>query len=375
MFSKILFQIKPKELFLGLFLLTAFVSNPYQLDNFYAIGWLYLSLIVFTSISFGLIEPIKVFQSALFMIIPIVYALCFRVDFDQLGIYLILFYATIAEFKTEIINIKSSIVKIVMNSIFVVWTCFLILSLVYLFMIGYNHINTYKCIVYFAHRNVFLEYGVILTYLFTQWNSFNLKQKLIIRIVYFIIVLIFQAKAAILSSLFLLVINHSILRLPLIIFFLALISYNIPNIYKHTYQKRDYFRQLETKHLVCKNLDIIYNFFYSGSATDRINTYDWTIQHLNILGHGIGSWKYHSMGNIRVEDGPNVLHRRPHNEFLLILYEYGILLGMLLCLQVLQLLRRNSILFILPIVFFSFPFERSEFVALIFLSGLFKCND
>lgn len=374
MISKITYDIKkPKELFFGLFLLTSFISTPYQLDNFYAIGWFYLSLIVFLSVSIGLIKSVEIYQLLLFLFIPLIYALSFKVDLDQLGIYLILFYSMICDFKYK--NTDRTELIIIMNIIFSIWSVFLILSLINLFKLGYNHLNTYKSIVYFSNRNIFLEYGVLLTYLFTQWNSFSLKQKLIIRFIYSFIVFIFQAKAALLASILLMFLNHPNIRRPLFVCLIILISYNIPNIYKYTNHRWDYFKELEKKNVVSKNLDIIYNLRYSGSASDRINTYDWTLQNLNFLGHGIGSWKYDAMGKIQVADGLGTLHRRPHNEFLLILYEFGILLGSLYGLQILIFFRRNKLLFILPIVFLSFPFERSEFVSLMFFSSLFKQDD
>jgi hypothetical protein len=364
---------KPKEYVFGFFLLTTFISTTHQLDNFYALGWFFLSLVVFVSTYTGLIRPTEKIKSIVLIGIPLIYAVCFKFDLDQLGIYLILFYWMTCELESE--KPISPIIRVFINITFTFWACFLILSLLNLIKLGYTHLNTYKCVIYFAHRNLFLEYGVLFTYIFSQSNSFNQNQKLLIQFLYLVVVIVFQAKAAIFSAILLLVLNHTYLRVPLFVCGLTFFSYNIPSLYKYAFNKWDYFNELQTKNIVSKNLDLVYVFRYSGSATDRINTYDWTIQNLNFFGHGIGSWKHQSMGKIEVKEGLNILHRRPHNEFLLILYEYGIITGVLIIFFLLIRLKRNNLLFLLPIILFSFPFERPDFLSLLFFSVIIIPND
>lgn len=368
MFSVPFFDKKPKEYILGFFLWTTFISTTNQLDNFYALGWFFLSLVVFVSTYSDLIRPTGKIKPIVVIGIPLIYALCFKFDLDQIGIYLILFYWM----TCEVVSTKpiSPIIRGLINITFAIWFCFLMLSLLNLFKLGYTHLNTYKCVIYFPHRNLFLEYGILFTYIFSQCNSFNLNQKFLIQFLYLLVLIIFQAKAAILSAVLLLVLNYTYFRIPLLVCGLILFSYNIPSLYKYVFHKWDYFNELSTKNIVRKNLDLVYVFGYSGSAMDRINTYDWTIQNLNLFGHGIGSWKHQSMGKIEVKEGPNILHRRSHNEFLLILYEYGIIMGVLIICLLFIKLKRNNLLFLLPIILLSFPFERSDFVSLLFFSNL-----
>jgi hypothetical protein len=373
MFSTPFFDGKPREYIFGFFLLTTFISTTNQLDNFYASGWFFLSLVVFVSTHSVLIRPTEKIKSIVVIVIPLIYAVCFKFDLDQLGIYLLLFYWMTCEVVSE--KSVSPKIRALINITFAIWSSFLILSLLNLINLGYTHLNTYKCVIYFPHRNLLLEYGILFTYIFTQGNSFNPNQKLLIQFLYLVVLIIFQAKAAILSAVLLLVLNHTYFRIPVIVCGLTLFGYNIPSLYKYAFHKWDYFNELHTKNIVRKNLDLVYVFRYSGSAVDRINTYDWTIQNLNFFGHGIGSWKHQSMGKIEVKEGPNILHRRTHNEFLLILYEYGIITGVLILVFLFIKLKRNNLLFLLPIIIFSFPFERPDFISLLFFSNLLLPND
>ena len=215
MFSLPSIHEKTKDFIFGFFLLTTFISTTHQLDNFYAIGWFFLSLIVLISTQSGLIRPMGKIKSLVLIGIPLIYALCFKFDLDQLGMYFILFYWMTCEVKSE--KPISPIIRALINITFTIWACFLMLSLINLFKLGYTHLNTYKCVIYFAHRNLFLEYGILFTYIFSQCNSFSLNQKLLIQFLYLVVVIIFQAKAAIFSAILLLVLNHTYLCVSLIV--------------------------------------------------------------------------------------------------------------------------------------------------------------
>ena len=373
-FKSKLDTIKAKDLFFGFFFFTVFIFTSGQIDNFFALGWLYLSILLFIFDFFISSRTVINYRNYWLWFLLFIHCLTHPIEFDLLGNYIVIFYFLSIHESYFDDPVNKKILKITINMIYGVWAFIIILSTINLFYLGYSHLNTYSAILYFPHRNLALEYGVLFTYVFIKVNNFTLQKSLLIYILYLIIVLLFQAKAALLSVILLLITKYKKMRpvfLSLIII-LCFINYNNFNTYLT--DKWTYFKELEKEKPIKKNLDIIYNVCYSGSASDRINTWHWTINNFNILGHGIGTWKINSMGMIKLNEGKTIVHRRPHNDFLWVIYELG-WIGYIIIILFTIKLYRYGLMFFLPNLLFSFPFERAEFLSLLIFIAIIPIHE
>ena len=92
------------------------------------------------------------------------------------------------------------------------------------------------------------------------------------------------------------------------------------------------------------------------------------------MGHGIGTWKINSMGMIKLNEGKTIVHRRPHNDFLWVIYELG-WIGYIIIILFTIKLYRYGLMFFLPNLLFSFPFERAEFLSLLIFIAIIPIHE
>ncbi len=126
------------------------------------------------------------------------------------------------------------------------------------------------------------------------------------------------------------------------------------------------YSKLDTKKTFEKQTNKIVNFNY-GSTKDRIQLWEKTFNLLNnkyLLGYGIGSWKIEIIKmnnkNLKSEDN-TTFYQRPHNDFLWVLFETGIL-GLISYL----------LLFIMAFVFlFRISFKLTDKKSIIFYTMMF----
>lgn len=346
------------------------MSSPETSDRFYAAAWLYFALVSFMFHLINLKNRVVDSKKALCFLILffglMLYGLMMKSDIDSLGIYILLAYGITMgfQFKAES-DFQSRLLKYYLTMIWLSFLCFIVLSIINLAGKGFSHVNTYSAIVYFPHRNILMEYFAVFTYFYISFFRFKKWQAFIIQGVALSSAIIFQSKAALLSNLF----GFAVLDRRIMYFYLlmivALLIYNIGHFRTYYNDKWDYFRKQKTFGFFEKNLDLIYITCYSGSSFDRRNTWVWTANNIKFLGHGIGSWKYDFMGKVQLREvGADVLHRRPHNDILLILYELGFL-GLIFLIFLFNTIIRSRLYVFIPLLFLAFPVERAEFVMLL----------
>lgn len=360
------YKNKTEIICFSLFFITPFLFSWNELDRFYSSGWLYFALItvLYYLINFNKHKNVLRFL-ALFSLL-IFQTILNQFDLDNLGIYVLLLYGITIGVKFELNDEKIAIyMGKILLFIWIILLIITILSLIKLFKLGYSHENTYNSIIYFSHRNILTEYMTVYTFFLTQFLKYNKNKALIFQLISFTISMILQSKAAILGNLIsFIVIEKKVIYVYILIIF-SLLIYNLKNFKSFYNDKWEYFENQKKFGFFEKNLDLIYITCYSGSSYDRRNTWLWTIQNINFKGHGIGTWKYNFMGKISLrEASPDVLHRRPHNDILLILYELGFL-GIIILTLFIKKILNSRFYVIIPILLIAFPLERAEFLMII----------
>jgi hypothetical protein len=347
-----------------------FVSTAETSDRFYAVAWMYFALVTFVFHFINLKNKAAEAKKSLYFLILfsglMIYGLTMKSDIDSLGIYILLAYGITSgfQYKTESV-FQSRFLKWYLTIIWLSFLFFIVLSIINLADMGFSHINTYSAIVYFPHRNILMEYFAVFTFFYISFFKFKKWKSFIIQAVALSSAIFFQSKAALLSNL----IGFAVLDRRIMYFYLLLIIglliYNIGHFRTYYNDKWDYFRKQKTFGFFEKNLDLIYLTCYSGSSFDRRNTWVWTASNINFLGHGIGSWKYDFMGKVQLREvGADVLHRRPHNDVLLILYELGFF-GLVFLIFLFNAIIKSRFYVFIPLLLLAFPLERAEFVMLL----------
>ena len=347
------------------------VQTETTFDHFYTLGWLLLSLITLLLIAFQIIQ----------------------VDLKRLGFLAVLLFAVLissSSFYTEDVlhagviallgsagQINNSTLRSIKRSAVLVW---FVLVATYLwsalFVVaeeGYSHQSTYLFADFFANRNLICEYVVILTILIAAIEKYLSckfsKLTLILALSVLLIVLVSQAKAALFSACILLAYLgwYSAFKRPFlwIIGFLlvSLLSVNAYSFYLQTQNKKGYTEYIEGLPDIAKLTDISYNMGKVESSSERQAIWKWTLANTQWTGKGIGSWKFDVQGNVGFDkyDCKTIL-RRPHNELVKMGYELGWLVAAVLLIVLVLVSFNPFLLILLPLVLFSFPTERAEFI-------------
>jgi len=237
----------------------------------------------------------------------------------------------------------------------------------------YTHQVTYKFAQYVANRNLICEYLVLLLILLSFFHLQILKKRskilLIFLIVVFALVSISQAKAAILTisvfGVYLLwkLLGKRFVIVSLSLFVFCITAFNLYGFFLKNDNPIQYAAHIERLPDFVKIADVSYNLNNVESTSERKAIWSWTLKNSEFLGHGIGVWKFDVQGNVGFEKYDcNTIIRRPHNDFLKLIYEYGWISAILLVLTFIFFGANHFFWFTLPILLFSFPTERAEFI-------------
>lgn len=310
-------------------------------------------------------------ETFIHLIILIILSLVFSIqstketDFAAYGQYFVIIILLFTNIKKNITS--HSIFK---TCIVIAWFSFALIvlaSTIKLFHIGYSHQNTYESIYLFSHRNLLLNYFVVNSILMIKVLKPNKKFTLSVIILMFVAAVLFQVKTALLITIFCHIIFFRNVWKLYVIGVAIIFIVNIPRFISFKTDKNIYTEEIALMPAWKKNFDLIYITKLAGSSNDRINSWIWTIKNSNFMGHGPGSWKLNSQGKIslRNKDCTSIL-RRPHNDFLLLIYEFGIL-GFLISLIIIYTLYINGLIMLIPLFLFTFPLERAGFVSIFLL--------
>lgn len=340
-------------------------------DPFYSLGWLLLPLLMLVLIAFQIIQ----------------------LDLKRLGflsVFLFLVFISSSSFNAEDVlhvatialigsagKINDSTLKVIKRSAVLGW---FVLVAIYLwsalFVVleeGYNHQSTYLFADFFANRNLICEYVVMLTALIAAVDRYIYRKisklTLVLALLVLWIVLFSQAKAALFSAclLFAYLGWYSVLRRPFLwvmgFLLVSLMSVNTYSFYLQTQNNDRYTEYIKNLPDLVKLTDVSYNMGKVESSSERRVIWKWTWANTQFVGKGIGSWKFDVQGNVGFEkyDCKTIL-RRPHNEFVKMGYELGWLAAAILVIVLLLIGFNPFLLFLLPLLLFSFPTERAEFI-------------
>ena len=365
---------KVEAILASTFLFIPFLFFIYHSDPSYAIGWLVLSLLLFFFQYKGIVE-----SSSVSIIIILIYIFCCvfihpirELDIASNGQYLLLILLLFTKIKNTIT--KTSIFKATLLLLWALVFITVLVSAIRLFYSGYSHENTYNSVFIFSHRNLQINYFILISIFLIRTLKINQSKLKIVILIMVVTALVFQVKTAfiiaILSHLFFF---RNVWKLYLIGLVVLLCS-NIPRFISYHKDKVEYTEEVAAMPSWKKNFDLLYLTTLAGSSNDRINTWIWTLENINFVGHGSGSWKVDSQGKISLRDKEcSFILRRPHNDFLLIIYELGIL-GIFICVLIIYTLWGNKLWILLPLFMFSFPLERAGFISLFLLIEPIKFN-
>lgn len=232
--------------------------------------------------------------------------------------------------------------------------------------LGYSHESTYAIKPLFAHRNIAIE-------AYTLWSMATvalLTEKRLRWPVLFItlaLITVYQVRTAMMGvALFTLIefirtFRHDRwFKWLLALGCIALVALQLMFTYLRTPAQKHRFDALPD---LVKNLDISYNLTRAESSSERLVMWQWTSERINLLGHGIGSWKFEAEGYIGAALGKcELMVRHPHADALKMIFEAGVLFTILFLLWWLVFIKpsfRYMIVF-LPMFLFAFPTERAE---------------
>jgi len=236
---------------------------------------------------------------------------------------------------------------------------------------GYTHESTYRIQPFFAHRNIALESFAFLSLAAMKANSrkgfYYLSAALLLS-------LLFQSRAAMLVSAAGLLLfygqavwNRKNVRFAL----LGLISaYAIFQLYLYLLPWDAYKEIFDRLPDVMKSVEARYNLSNATSSSERLAIWDWSINNSQLIGHGLGSWKFMAQTHVNEAIGKyNVIVRRPHSDLIRIIFELGWLPALALVYLIANRFRHcwKELCVIAPAFLLSFPMERFEHISMLFL--------
>lgn len=337
-------------------LLCPFVSFFSAIDTNYYSSWFLISMTLIL-IPIHLVNISTFFVSVFLLLIPTV---CFgNLDLNSVLPLLVSCYLFSSDLK-EFIGCNVSLVRNILRgylSIIVIYV-----GGVYFSNIGFTHEQSYDLIKITAHRNLLFEHLAAVIIVLVIFGAIWLDFLLVV--LCFLMALLFGSKAAYLS-IFLVGIYgiHKYFSGRLIIYtfscgLIFLISFNIVQLVRVRNYPNKYYEWHKDSSRLMKDIDFVYQY-QTSSIKDRVEIWRRTPK-LSLLGHGLGSWRLDTfcLNNDKVDS--EMIDRRPHNELIRIVYEFGILSVFVL----LFFFANSKLLLFLPIFLFSFPMERADYCIL-----------
>lgn len=349
-------QLKPL-LFLIILSLVPFVHiNGFQ-DNIYYNGWI-LSVLLVILIPKSSLSTKTLFLTSLFFLSC--YLLSGNIDINILPsvlLFSILYSCNLYDFLGlhRIINFLK--INILLISLLLVYKLISNENL--------NHQITYSIFNFGSHRNIVLQYFACLISLLSYFD-FKIKRCFTYHLVGIFFCSVLMCKTALLILIISLLVNFlknqiTLIKLSKILFLISLIafiSFNSFNYFQFKNNIDKYVSIVEKRSDFVKQFDLIFQI-KNGSFKDRFEIWNKSSEQFSINGLGLGYWKIrYNSENI------GTITRRPHNELIRYLTEMGVLFLLPLFFFLRNL--RTYLPFI-PLVLFSFPTERPEFILLFIL--------
>lgn len=369
--------------FFVLVMLLPFVYTQKTADPHFSLSWFLLAILLGLGISFNLFKwQIKrIITGFLLLLISVLVSGVKDVE-ACVHLALILVFASI-DFRIFLKYHKDLLLIVVKVSLVGLATILTILFAKELMLNNtISHEFTYSLPNFFPARNVLATFIMLLSGLVCFLESeTRVKTVLVFSILGFGLVFLLQAKAAALSCVILccyLCWRITYFKQILITSMLLFIAYNVYVFRLFNSEPKKYVEHVASTPDILKTLNIHYNLKYVSSIEERERIWGWTLENLNVRGHGVGKWKYDVQGNISLPKYDcHTIIRRVHNELLKLLYENGIL-GICIFLVLFTFRNHLATLILLPPLLFSFPLERATLIVPIFLlleSGVIRSKN
>jgi hypothetical protein len=262
---------------------------------------------------------------------------------------------------------SSSTVRVILSLLWGFYTLLLLVLLVKNSLaLGYSHESTYAIKPLFAHRNIAIEAYILWSIAAFALLGANRMRWLLLAAATGVIV-VYQVRTALIGvalfGAFEIIRNFRRERWFKWCFafgMVMLVAMQLTFSYLRAPAQKHRFDALPD---LVKNLDLSYNLTRAESSSERLIMWKWTGERINLLGHGIGSWKFEAEGYIGAALGKcELMVRHPHADLLKLVFEAGIIFTFLFLAWWLVLIKpslRYMVVF-LPMLVFAFPTERGE---------------